>query len=64
MNPQAARAFFFGLLALLFGYLFWANFDPDSVHFVSRGLGRWRLGVTSFDRMLPFAALTGRQRGR
>ena len=57
MNPQAARAFFFGLLALLFGYLVWANFDPDTVHFVSRGLGRRRLGVTSFDRLLPFAAL-------
>ena len=58
MNPQAASVFFFGLLAVLFGYLFWANFDPDTVHFVSHGFGRWRLGNTSFDRLLPFAALT------
>jgi hypothetical protein len=59
MKPEAVRAFLFGVLAVLCGYLLFANFEPDTVHFLARlrGNRNYHL-ITSFDRLLPLAALT------
>jgi hypothetical protein len=54
VRAKAVSAAFFSALAVLFVYLLFKTFDPDTVRFFGHG----RYSVTSFDRLLPLALLT------